>query len=116
MVQRSILMSYYILSIIICRVTALKCTKLVTIDGISAMDEQIFTEGLYAVNTTLPTNSTEFRELATSLQDHNIAEFKDENFVATLLPQHIKKVRTYFMKACCDVFIFDSYAVVRMSL
>jgi len=94
MVQGSILMIYYILSIITCRVTALKCTKLVTIDGIPAIDEQIFTEGLYVVNITLSTNSTEFRELAASLQDHHIAEFKDDNFVATLLPQHIKKVRT----------------------
>jgi len=57
------------------------------------MDQQIFTEGLYAVNTTLPTNSTEIRELATSLLDHQTSEFKDGNFVAILQPQQIKKVK-----------------------
>jgi len=93
MIQRSVFTIYCTLSIIVWRVAALKCTKLVTVEGTPAMDQQIFTEGLYAVNTTLPTNSTEIRELATSLLDHRISEFKDGNFVAILQPQQIKKVK-----------------------
>ena len=73
-------------------VTALKCTKLVNIDGTPAMDEQIFTEGLYAVNITLPTNSTDIRELAASLQDSNGMEMIEESFTVTLQPKHIKTV------------------------
>ena len=93
MLQRSILAIYCVLTTLICTITALKCTKLVTIDGTPVTDEQIFTEGLYAVNTTLPTNSTEIRELAASLQDSHIVEFNKDSFVITLLPEHIKKVR-----------------------
>ena len=88
---------YCLLTTLICTVTALKCTKLVSIDG--NMDEQIFTEGLYAVNTT-PTNSTEIRELAASLQDSNGLEFDVESFVATLQPRDVKKV-SYIDQACC---------------
>ena len=90
---------YCLLTTLICTVTALKCTKLVTIDGTPVMNEQMFTEGLYAVNTTLPTNSTEIRELAASLQqDSNDMEFVEESFMATLQPKDIKKV-TYMV--CC---------------
>ena len=71
------------------------CTKLVTTDGTPALDEQIFTEGLYAVNTTLPTNSSKIKELAASLQDSNILELNKKSFVTTLQPEHIKKVRKH---------------------
>jgi len=93
--QSYFLISQLFLSVMLpCIVTALKCTKLVTIEGIPAMmDQQIFTIGLYVVNTTLPTSSTEVRELAALLlQDSNGIKFAKESFTATLQPKHIKKV------------------------
>jgi len=89
MLQRSISIIYSILSIIACTVTALKCTKLVTIDGAPAMDELILTEGLYVVNTTLPTNST---ELVALLEERNGVEFDKESFTDILQPKDIKIV------------------------
>ena len=91
--QSCLMISQLLLSaMLMCTVTALKCTKLVKIDGTPAIDEQIFTEGLYAVNTTLPTNSTDIRELAASLKDSNGMEMAEKSFTVTLKPKHIKKV------------------------
>jgi len=44
----------------------------------------------YAVNTALPTNSTEIRELAALLHDSNSMEFDEKIFIATLQPKDIK--------------------------
>jgi len=79
--QRRAFLVHCLFSTLVCSVIALKCNKLVTIAGTPTM---IFTEGIYAVYTTLPTNSTEIRQLAALLQDSNGMEFVEENFSAIL--------------------------------
>ena len=107
--QRRTFIVHCLLSTLACAVTALKCTKLVTIDGEPAMDKLILTEGLYVVNTTLPTNSTEIRELVTLLEDSNGMEFDKEGFTVSLQPKDIKRVSYTWSTPSLNMLILILY-------
>ena len=76
-----------------CSVGTQMCTKLVSIDGSSASNDQVFSKGVYHVKTTLPSNSAEIQELVTTLlKNISTVEFKRKGFTGTLQPKHIKQV------------------------
>ena len=79
--------------ILFCSVDALKCTKLISIDGSTTSSDQVFSRGVYKVKTTVEAGSEEIKQLATDLLTNiSTVEFKRKSFTGMLQPKHIKKV------------------------
>jgi len=92
--NRNLLVLSLLYIAVTCSVCVQMCTKLVTIDGSPASDDQVFSKGVYHVKTTLPSNSEEIQELVTALlKNISTVEFKRRSFTGTLQPKHIKQVR-----------------------
>jgi len=93
-----------------CSVGGQMCTKLVTIDGSPASNDQLFSKGVYHVKTTFPSNSVEIQELVTALlKNISTVEFKRRSFTGILQPKHIKQVSDV-----CYTYVNKIYSITAM--